>query len=71
MTDVEPVQSVHAVSQTLPTGVDRVSLPDLQNQTAPAETINGVDDVRVNADIAILDTGVDASHPDLDVVRSG
>ena len=32
--------------------------------------INGVDDVSVDVDIAILDTGIDSGHPDLDVYQS-
>jgi subtilisin family serine protease len=45
--------------QQTPTGVDRIDGPTKLTQTRP----NGV-----NADVAILDTGVDASHPDLNVV---
>ena len=48
--------------QRLPTGVDRVEA-DL-SQTA---RIDGTDD-RVDADIAVLDTGIYADHPDLSVV---
>ena len=50
--------------QTLPTGVDRVGA-DL-NASA---NIDGVDD-RVDVDIAIIDTGVDLGHPDLNVFRA-
>lgn len=53
---------VHAVAQTLPTGVNRIDA-DL-NSTA---NIDGVDE-RVDADIAIIDTGIDIDHPDLNVV---
>lgn len=49
------------VAQTLPTGVDR-----LQIDRHPIAAIDGVD-VRVDVDVAILDTGVDVDHPDLDV----
>jgi subtilisin family serine protease len=59
---VEPDIRVHAVAQTLPTGVDRIEAD--QNSTAK---IDGVDE-RVNVDIAILDTGIDVDHPDLNVV---
>ncbi len=48
--------------QTLPVGVDRVDA-DL-NATAD---IDDTDDARVNADIAIIDTGI-ADHPQLNVV---
>gem|GEM_PF-605973 len=49
--------------QKVPTGLTRsfaTSNPDLD--------IDGQDDVRINADVAILDTGVDPQHPDLNVV---
>lgn len=52
----------------LPTGVDRSSTPDSQHATAAHQTINGADDSRVDVDIAVIDTGVDDSHPDLNVV---
>ncbi|MGA1874482.1 MAG: S8 family serine peptidase [bacterium] len=51
----------HAVGQTLPTGVDRIDAE--QNATA---NINGVDE-DFDVDIAIIDTGIDTDHPDLDV----
>lgn len=60
---VEPDQIVSITAQTVPTGVQRIFAdenPDLD--------IDGVDDVRTDADIAILDTGVDHDHPDLNVV---
>lgn len=47
--------------QTLPTGINRIDA-DL---SATAK-IDGVDE-RVNADIAIIDTGIYSKHPDLDV----
>ena len=50
--------------QTLPTGVDR-SDADL-NATA---NIDGVDD-RVDVDIAIIDTGIDLDHLDLNVFKA-
>jgi len=60
---VEPDVRVHAVAgQTLPTGVNRVDAD--QNATAK---INGIDE-RVDVDIAIIDTGIDIDHPDLNVV---
>lgn len=48
----------HTGPQVLPTGVNRV-----EADLSPTANINNVDN-RVNADIAILDSGV-ASHPDL------
>jgi subtilisin family serine protease len=61
---IEPDRWVYAVQQTIPTGVERMGT--LQNPTAK---IDGVDD-RVNVDIAIIDTGIDLDHPDLNVVSS-
>ncbi len=52
---------VRATDQTVPKGVRRVD--GLRNTTAH---IDGSDD-RVNADVAIFDTGIDRSHPDLNV----
>ena len=59
---VTPDQRVSITAQTLPTGINRVDA-DL----SPTARIDGVDQ-RVNADIAILDTGIDLDHPDLNVV---
>jgi subtilisin family serine protease len=62
---VEPDLPVHLIAQTLPTGVNRIDA-DL-NATAD---IDGADDVRVDADIAIPDTGIDLDHPDLNVLAN-
>ena len=59
---VSPDRVVHAAVQTLPNGVDRVDA-DL-NPIAP---IDGVDN-RIPVNVAILDSGIDATHPDLQVV---
>jgi hypothetical protein len=48
-------------AQTLPTGINRVNA-----ELDATANIDGIDD-RVNADIAILDTGIDLDHPDLNV----
>jgi subtilisin family serine protease len=53
---------VRAQGQTIPRGIRRVDA--VRNTTA---RIDGVDE-RVNADVAIFDTGIDKSHPDLNVV---
>lgn len=50
-------------SGTAPTGVHRTFSPD-----NPNIDIDGNDDLRVDADVAILDTGIDTTHPDLNVV---
>jgi subtilisin family serine protease len=61
---VEQDVVVSAAAQILPSGVDRVNA-DLN----PAAKIDGIDILadRVDADIAILDTGIDLDHPDLNV----
>lgn len=53
---------VQAIGQTLPKGIDRV---DADRSTVAR--IDGVDE-RVDVDVAILDTGIDLGHPDLNVV---
>lgn len=58
---VEADRVVQLESQTLPTGVDRV-----QADLSPTARIDGADE-RVDADIAIIDTGIQADHPDLNV----
>jgi len=62
---VEVDQPVHAYVQTVPTGVQRIFADDNTNLD-----IDGVDDVRINVDVAIIDTGIDLDHPDLNVVAS-
>ena len=61
---VEPDIFAHAIAQTLPTGVDRIDAE--LNLTA---NIDGIDD-RVDVDIAIIDTGIDLDHPDLNVHKA-
>lgn len=61
---VEADQEVTAFGQTLPAGVDRIDA-DL-NGTAK---INGMDE-QVNVDIAIIDTGIELLHPDLNVYKN-
>jgi subtilisin family serine protease len=60
---VEPdrVQTISA--QTTPTGVQRIFADE-----NPNIYIDGVDDVRVDVDVAIIDTGIDLQHPDLNVM---
>ncbi len=53
---VEPDVQIYATAQTLPTGVNRIEA-DNSGVIAP-----------VDVDIAILDTGIDIGHPDLNVV---
>jgi subtilisin family serine protease len=62
--DADPAGSAGRIvtHQTLPTGVDRV-----QADRSPTARINRVDQ-RVNVDVAVVDTGLDVDHPDLNVV---
>lgn len=50
-------------AQSMPTGIQRI-FADTNQEIA----INGVDDYRVDVDVAVIDTGVDFQHPDLNVV---
>ena len=50
-------------SQVTPTGIDRIFAVDND-----AIDIDGSDDFRVDVDVAVIDTGVDFEHPDLNVV---
>lgn len=59
---ISPDLPVYAQAQTLPTGVDRIDAD--RNGVAQ---IDG-NDTRVNVGIAILDSGIDPGHPDLNVV---
>lgn len=63
---VETDHFVRASAQSVPTGVRRVFADTVQAAGGGA-LIDGFDDLRVDADVAVLDTGV-ADHPDLNVV---
>jgi hypothetical protein len=59
---VEPDVIVHIDTQTAPTGIQR------SGAAANASIgINGIDDRRPNVDVAIIDSGIDLTHPDLNV----
>lgn len=60
---VEPDIKVRAFLHSLPTGIDRVNA-DLSS------TKSGDGNGAVNADIGILDTGIDFSHPDLNITSN-
>lgn len=60
---VEQDRVVELYAQTIPTGVRRIFADD-----NAAIDIDGTDDVRVDVDVAIIDTGIDFEHPDLNVV---
>ena len=59
---IVPDEPIELTAQSMPTGVARAG-----GRTSPAALIDGVDQ-RVDADVAVVDTGIDASHPDLNVV---
>jgi subtilisin len=52
-------------SQTLPTGIRRIFADGNTNID-----IDGKDDWRVDVDVAVIDTGIDLQHPDLNVFSS-
>lgn len=58
---VEKNQVWSITAQTTPTGINRIFAPG-----NPNIDIDGIDDLRVNADVAVIDTGI-ASHSDLNV----
>lgn len=54
---------LHTISeQTTPTGIQRI----FANTNAEID-MDGIDDYRVDVDVAVIDTGVDFQHPDLNV----
>ena len=59
---VVPDEIVEVASQITPTGVARIG-----TRLSPIAKIDGVDE-RVDADVAVVDTGIDPTHPDLNVV---
>jgi subtilisin family serine protease len=61
---VVPNAVMHTFAQETPRGLQRISAAG--NTTLD---IDEVDDVQVNADVAVIDTGIDYDHPDLRVVE--
>jgi subtilisin len=59
---VQADRTAVALDQTMPTGVNRIDA-----ELSPTAKIDGTDD-RVNADVAVIDTGINKTHPDLNVV---
>lgn len=59
---VEPDLRVQTFAQTIPTGIDRI---DADSNSVAA--IDGTD-TRIDVDVAVIDTGVELTHPDLNVV---
>jgi subtilisin len=61
---VQPDSTAVAFVQTMPTGVNRID-GDARSSTSKAR-IDGIDD-RVDANVAVIDTGINSTHPDLNV----
>jgi subtilisin len=57
--------AVSATAQTTPTGINRANA-----DASPTARVNGVDE-RVNVDVAVIDTGADLTHPDLNIYTAG
>ncbi|HSE10593.1 MAG TPA: S8 family peptidase [Nocardioidaceae bacterium] len=62
---VQKDKSVSTTAQSTPTGINRANA-----DASPTANINGLDE-RVNVDVAVIDTGVDLTHPDINVYRAG
>ncbi len=62
---VQPDRIVTATAQSTPTGIDRAD-----EELSPTARINGTDE-RVDVDVAVIDTGIDLDHPDLNVHTAG
>ncbi|MEU7527223.1 S8 family peptidase [Saccharothrix sp. NPDC042600] len=62
---VQPDGVVTTTAQTLPTGVDRA-----EADLSPTAKIDGKDE-KVDVDVAVIDTGIDLDHPDLNVHTAG
>ena len=58
---IEPDITMEAFAQTIPTGIRRI-----QADLSPVAAINS-DGGNVDVDVAILDSGVDSDHPDINV----
>jgi subtilisin len=61
---VQPDREVSVDVQTLPTGIDRVD-------GELSSTVSGDGSGMVDVDVAVIDTGVDLDHPDLNVYTAG
>ncbi|NUT91132.1 MAG: S8 family serine peptidase [Saccharothrix sp.] len=62
---VQPDGTATTTAQTTPTGIDRIDA-----ELSPTARIDGTDQ-RVTVDVAVIDTGVDLDHPDLNVHTAG
>lgn len=59
---VEPVRPLRAMAQEVPTGLVRIHA-----DISKGASIDDVDEPRIDVNVAVLDTGIDTSHPDLNV----
>ncbi|NUT99426.1 MAG: S8 family serine peptidase [Saccharothrix sp.] len=62
---VQPDGIATTTAQTTPTGIDRID-----TELSPTARVDGTDQ-RVTVDVAVIDTGVDLDHPDLNVHTAG
>jgi subtilisin family serine protease len=60
---IEEDRPVSINVQDIPTGIERINA-DLNGNI----DIDGIDDFQVDVDVAVLDTGIDFQHPDLNVM---
>ena len=65
VTWVQVDRPVSIDAQTTPTGINRANA-----DASPTAAINGVDQ-RVDVDVAVIDTGADLTHPDLNIYSAG
>ncbi len=61
---IEPDLPISIAAQTVPTGIDR-----MEAERNAVAKIDGIDE-RANVDVAVIDTGIDLDHPDLNVIAS-
>jgi subtilisin family serine protease len=62
--ETEDNEGLELLTGTIPTGIERTFAASNE-----ALDIDGVDDARANVDVAVIDTGIDQSHPDLNVFK--
>lgn len=61
---IEPNRIVQIASQSIPTGIQRIGAEQSATRSGHGN------DTSVNANIGIIDTGIDLKHPDLNVVSN-
>jgi subtilisin family serine protease len=62
---VEPDGKVELLDQMVGTGVLRMGITNF-----PEAQVDGLDNHRINVNVAVLDTGIQMNHPDLNVVQA-